>query len=282
MKVAELNIYPMKSARGIALDAARCGASGLEGDRIALLVDPAGRFITQRDLPVLARLTVRPGTSGLLLSMEDKGEIETGASPDRRLEVAVWRDSVNAAASTGDADAVLSDWFERPVRLAFFDEASHRIASRDWVGDETPMSFADGFQVLVTTTGSLAALNADLKAHGAEEVGMERFRPNIVIENDEAWAEDGWAGIEIGGIAFDFVKPCTRCIMTTQDQTTGSREGANPLPALGRLRMSADRRVPGPLFGWNAVPRGEGLLRVGDPVTITRSATERWPLKKRA
>ena len=38
MKVAELNIYPMKSARGIPLDAALCRATGLEGDRIAVLV----------------------------------------------------------------------------------------------------------------------------------------------------------------------------------------------------------------------------------------------------
>ena len=282
MKIAELNIYPMKSARGIPLDAALCRATGLEGDRIAVLTEPDGRFITQRDLPALARVTARPGPDGLVLSMDGKDAIETGPSREQRIDVTVWKDAVNAAASIGAADDMLSDWFDRPVRLAFFDSAAQRIASRDWVGDETPVSFADGFQVLVTTTGSLAALNADLTAHGAEEVGMERFRPNIVVDCDEAWAEDGWAGIEIGDIAFDFVKPCTRCIMTTQDQTTGSREGANPLPALGRLRMSADRRVPGPLFGWNAVPRGEGMLRVGDPVTVTKSTAERWPVKTRA
>ncbi len=68
--------------------------------------------------------------------------------------------------------------------------------------------------------------------------------------------------------------------MTTQDQQTGSREGANPMPAMGRLRMSADRRVPGPLFGWNAVPRGEGLLRVGDAVTVLGSR-EAWAIKGR-
>ena len=281
MRIAELNIYPMKSARGITLDAALCLATGLEGDRIAVLTEPDGSFITQRDLPALARVMARAEPGGLRLSMEGKGAFETGPSPQERFDVTVWRDVVSAAASTDDADDTLSEWFGRPVRLAFFDAAAQRTASRDWAGNDTPVSFADGFQLLITTTGSLAALNADLEAHGAATVGMERFRPNIVIDCDEAWAEDDWAEIEIAGIPFDLVKPCTRCIMTTQDQMTGSRDIANPIPALSRLRMSADRRVPGVLFGWNAVPRGEGMLRVGDEMTLLRKKAERWPLKKR-
>ena len=68
--------------------------------------------------------------------------------------------------------------------------------------------------------------------------------------------------------------------MITQDQVTGSRDVANPMPALGRLRMSADRRVPGPLFGWNAVPRGSGMIAIGDDVKVvsTRGA---WAIKQR-
>jgi uncharacterized protein YcbX len=90
-----------------------------------------------------------------------------------------------------------------------------------------------------------------------------------------------WEGIEIAGIRFDFVKPCARCIMTTQDQQSGSREVPNPMPAMGRLRMSADRRVPGPLFGWNAVPRSTGLIRIGDIATVT-GERDAWPIKRRA
>ena len=108
---------------------------------------------------------------------------------------------------------------------------------------------------------------------------MERFRPNIVLETDKAWAEDGWASIEIGGVTFDLVKPCARCIMTTQDQTTGSREVASPMPAMGRIRMSADRRVPGPLFGLNAVPRGIGRIRLGDTASVMAEREANWAIK---
>ncbi len=143
------------------------------------------------------------------------------------------------------------------------------------------MTFADGFQILVTTTGSLSALNEDLATHGSSPVGMDRFRPNIVIDCPEPWQEDRWAAIEINGIRLDLVKPCARCIMTTQDQLTGSRDVANPMPSMGRLRMSADRRVPGPLFGWNTVPRGEGMIGVGNFVKIIEERSEGWAFKRR-
>lgn len=143
------------------------------------------------------------------------------------------------------------------------------------------MTFADGFQILVTTTGSLSALNEDLATHGSSPVGMDRFRPNIVIDCPEPWQEDRWAAIEINGIRMDLVKPCARCIMTTQDQLTGSRDVANPMPSMGRLRMSADRRVPGPLFGWNTVPRGEGMIEVGNLVKIIEERSEGWAFKRR-
>ena len=40
---------------------------------------------------------------------------------------------------------------------------------------------------------------------------MDRFRANIVVAGDQPWAEDDWAGLKIGGLEFDSVKPCGRC-----------------------------------------------------------------------
>ena len=281
MQITDLFIYPFKSARGIALPQARIDAMGLAGDRRMMLVDPSGQFITQRELPELARLTALPAAAYLTLRLEDGREMMVApAQPDNRMDVAIWRSIVSVAVAHENINDKLSGWFGRPVKLVFLDGESRRQASAEWAGENSPMGFADGYQILVTTSGSLRALNEDMARHGEGDVGMDRFRPNIVVDCDEPWAEDAWTGLEIGGIRFDFVKPCPRCIMTTQDQQTGSREGANPMPAMGRLRMSADRRVPGPLFGWNAVPRGEGLVRVGDAVTVLGSR-EAWAIKQR-
>lgn len=281
MQVTGLSIYPFKSGRGIALPQARIDAMGLSGDRRMMLVDPDGQFITQREMPDLARLTALPAASYLTLRLDDGREMMVAPpQPDNRMDVNIWRSTVSAAMAHDSVNAKLSDWFGRPVKLAFIDGESRREASAEWAGDGTPVGFADGYQILVTTSGSLRALNEDMERHGEGSVGMDRFRPNIVVDCDEPWAEDTWTGLEIGGIRFDFVKPCPRCIMTTQDQQTGSREGANPMPAMGRIRMSADRRVPGVLFGWNAVPRGEGLVRVGDAVKVL-GTREGWAIKQR-
>jgi Uncharacterized Fe-S protein len=281
MKVSELNLYPLKSARGIALTEAEITLAGIPGDRRMMVTDPNGMFITQRDLPALARLAVTPEGNAVRIALDDEVLEVAAPDPQRRLDVIVWKSSVSAALAGDAANATLSAWLGRDVRLVFFDEQSRRTASAEWAGYGTPVAFADGYQVLITTTASLHALNADMQAHGEGAVGMERFRPNIVLDTEEAWAEDGWASIEIGGVAFDLVKPCARCIMTTHDQRTGSRAVASPMPAMGRIRMSADRRVPGPLFGWNAVPRGMGRLRLGDEVRVTAHREIPWAIKRR-
>ncbi|MBB4190431.1 hypothetical protein GGE45_000815 [Rhizobium aethiopicum] len=282
MHISDLFIYPLKSARGIALPAAEIDACGLAGDRRAMITDPQGHFITQRELPDLARIATRPEAGAFRLLMEGKSELSVPPPrPEVRMDVTVWKSTVSAAVADPDSNRQLSEWLGREVRLVFFDGQARRTANAEWAGDGTPVTFTDGYQILVTTTGSLKALNADLDAHGEGAVGMERFRPNIVIDIDEAWPEDRWAAIEISGIRFDLVKPCSRCIMTTQDQLTGSREGPNPMPAMGRIRMSADRRVPGPLFGWNVTPRGSGRITIGDEVKIIEARPEGWAIKVR-
>lgn len=282
MRVSDLFIYPLKSARGIAIPSAAIDAFGLTGDRRAMLVDPSGHFITQRELQALAQIDIQPGPSNLRLKMEGKPDIIVPLPhPDNRMDVIVWKSAVSASVADEETNKALSDWLKRDVKMVFFDGLAKRVANPEWAGDDTPVTFSDGYQILVTTTGSLKALNANLAAHGEGAVGMERFRPNIVIDCDETWPEDRWATIEIGGIRLDLVKPCARCIMTTQDQKTGSRDGPNPMPAMGRVRMSADRRVPGPLFGWNVVPRGEGSVKIGDAVTVIEERPEGWAFKRR-
>jgi uncharacterized protein YcbX len=281
MHVSDLFIYPLKSARGIPLSTSPVDAFGLPGDRRAMVVDPAGRAITQREMPTLAQITVAASAGELRLGMAGKADIVARPSQSGRLDVDIWKSIVSAAVADDDSNQTLSAWIGRPAMLVFFDDKSRRIAEQSWVGNDTPVTFADGFQILVTTTGSLAALNANLVANREAPVGMDRFRPNIVIDCDEPWQEDLWAAIDIGGNRLDLVKPCARCIMTTQDQRTGSRDLANPMPAMGRLRMSADKRVPGPLFGWNVVPRGEGRISINDNVTIIEDRPAGWAFKRR-
>lgn len=281
MKVTGLNIHPLKSGRAIAQTSVSIRHDGLAGDRRFMLVDPDGKFITQRELQLLAQVEATHVSGGVHLKMGTR-TVTVSFDPARRLDVRVWDSNVNAAVSEDHANATLSDWFGRPVKLVYMDDRARRAVGEEWAGKAAPVGFADGFPVLITTTASLADLNVTLIAKGQEPVGMDRFRTNILIDNDEPWEEDFWESVEIGGITFDLVKPCARCIMTTQDQVSGERIGGNPIQGLAEKRMSADRRVPGVLFGWNAVPRSEGTVNLGDGMRIVKAREDRWPMKIRA
>jgi len=109
---------------------------------------------------------------------------------------------------------------------------------------------------------------------------MERFRPNIVVETDEPFVEDGWTEIAIGDAELALVKPCARCVVTTTDQETGAVATDNePLATLATFRRSVDRRTPGVLFGWNATVTSGGNVFVGQPVEVLATRAEPWPVR---
>jgi uncharacterized protein len=282
MKVHSLHIYPMKSARVVDLDAADVGAWGLDGDRRYMVTDLQGKFITQRELQALAQITAIESFGTLHLSKAGSDEQITATfDPVRRIDAEIWGSHVTAALAEDGINARLSDWLGQPVRLVHADEITRRQCSPDWSGEGVQTGFADGYPVLITTTSSLRRLNEATMEEGGETFGMDRFRPNIVIADVTPFADDFWASLDMAGIRFDLVKPCARCIMTTQDQLSGERDGADPMPAMRKLRMSMDRRVPGVLFGWNAVARNTGSLKIGDPVSVIAERPEGWPVRLR-
>lgn len=269
MRVASLHIHPVKGMRAIDLERARVETCGLENDRRWLAVDMNGVFLTQRSHPHLATMIAKPTLNGLSLAADGFGAIEF-ARPDgaRRRKIIVWNSEVDAAATDKTASAFLSDLIGEEAHLVYMDETALRLKTSVWTTDPVPVSFADAFPVLVTTTGSRAALNRDIEKHGGEPVPMARFRPNVVIECEEPWAEDKWELLKIGDVVLDLVKPSDRCIVTTTDQQTGERMGKEPLAALARIHRSIDPRINGVIFGENAVPRALGEISVGDAVKI--------------
>ena len=128
-----------------------------------------------------------------------------------------------------------------------------------WLYRITPL----GYPLLAISQAALDGLNARLADADRAPVTITHFRPNLVIDGTEAHAEDGWRRVRIGGIDFDAVKPCTRCVFTTVDPVLGQRRtDGEPLNILKDYR----RTPAGITFGMNLIARGEGVLRVGDAV----------------
>jgi len=260
-KVCGLFIYPVKSCERVAVDEAMVGATGFELDRRWMAVGDDGRFFSQREHPRLALVRVRVGEGRLVLEAPKLAPLEialqAGTRPAGRVQV--WDDECAAF----DEGREAASWFSehlgcsaRLVRMAG-DDARPLGSSSAQPGDR--VSFADGFPFLLLSTASLEGLNRRLSL----PVPMDRFRPNIVVEDCEAHAEDGWSRLRIGEVVFRIVKPCARCVITTVDQETGER-GREPLRTLSTYR-SFDGQV---LFGQNLVHEGRGVVRVGDAVEV--------------
>lgn len=267
MRVQSLHIYPIKSAQAININTIDIRPRGFAGDRRYMLVDDDNMFITQRQIPILAKLRVEITGASLILHWPNSLPLFVQAADfTGSRNVIVWRSDVKVASAKLSINEMLSTWLGTSVSLVHMDNDSIRISNSEWTNKPAPVSFADGYPILVTNTASLKALNALILSDGDKEVSMTRFRPNIVIDSDEPWGEDHWETLQIGDVILDLVKPCARCIITTLDQKTGEKQGREPLRALKTLRTSTDPRNAGVLFGVNAVPRVCGSIAVGDQV----------------
>ncbi|EGH46056.1 MOSC:MOSC, N-terminal beta barrel protein, partial [Pseudomonas syringae pv. pisi str. 1704B] len=120
------------------------------------------------------------------------------------------------------------------------------------------VGFADGFPLLLIGQGSLD----DLSARMGRPQEMLRFRPNLVIEGAEAFAEDGWKRIRIGDIEFQLLTPCARCILTTVDPATGERSADREPFATLKTYREVEGNV---LFGQNVANEGWASLKWGCP-----------------
>jgi uncharacterized protein YcbX len=283
MKVKELYIYPIKSCRGISVKKAEVTPKGFLWDRELMLVDSEGNFLTQRQYPLLATIEVNITDDTLTLSVGDNfssqkyQESVFSFKPTfsgKEVKVKIWGDRT-IAIDQGDA---IADWFHKALRLPsnlkcrLVRQSNRYIRAIDRkyrTKSNQFVSFADGYPFLLTNTASLAELNHRLQEkypQQNQQVPMNRFRPNIVIETDQPFIESTWQTIKIGEVIFSIVKPCTRCIVTTTNQITGERNLLNePLAILSSFRQVKNQGI---MFGENMIPENLGIIEIDNQLKI--------------
>jgi uncharacterized protein YcbX len=260
MYLSAINLYPIKSAGGIAVPSWTLDDFGLVLDRRWMVVDATGRFVSQREAHRLALVDVALEGNDLWVSGPGAGELRISPPGEQanHFKVVIWGDECQAR----DGGPEAGEWFSRylgfPARLVYMPDTSFRPVNPKYVPQRRRVSFADAYPLLLVGESSLDELNRRM----AQPLPMNRFRPNFVVSGSEPFAEDQWRYIQIGGLQFDVVKPCDRCVTTTIDQTTGE-PGKEPLRTLATFRKW-DGQV---YFGQNVVHRSSGRVSAGDPVT---------------
>jgi len=288
MQISEINIYPIKSLKGISLEGSPVEKRGLCFDRRWMLTDRDGMFFTQRETPKMATVTVRVEGGGLTASAEGFEAVRIPHEPDRgeRQRVVVWQSEVDALAYGGAVSEWFSDVLGRSCQLVVMPESSERHVSEKFDTGDDIVSFADGYPLLLIGEGSLAELNkriGDEAERAGKDAGvpfpMNRFRPNLVVKGSDPFEEDRWKRIRVGEALFRVAKPCARCVMTTVDQALGEFDGKEPLKTMATFRMAKDafpdsfeslgQTANAVLFGENLIPENPGAtIRVTDPVEV--------------
>ena len=251
--------YPVKSMSGQSLAASPIGPLGLPFDRMWMVADPNGRFVTGREYPELVLIDAVPSDRGVTLSTPGRPELFVpNEAFGRPIPATVWGDRFAAWEGAAEADDWISAYIGARLRFLW---TGIETARRVRVDPAVPLSFADGYPLLLIGQASLD----DLSAKVGKPLAMERFRPNLVVSGTEAFAEDGWTRIRIGEACFRIAKPCERCVFTTVDPVTG-RKGLDqePLRTLAKYRMTP----AGVIFGQNVIAEGTTELVLGMPVEV--------------
>lgn len=227
-------------------------------DRRWMLVDSKGDFLSQRQLPALTqflptfhdRLSIKHLPSGEVKIIEPSDFSEVS-------NVVVWGQECTSHSTNNGIDTWLSEYLAQPVKLVYMDESDIRPLESPNVNDI--VSFADGYPVLLATQASLDDLNKRLDS----PVEINRFRPNILIDGDMAFAEDNWQRVKIGAINFRVAKRCARCHVINIDQASGIST-KEPLRTLSTYRKEANKVN----FGVNLIPENTGIIHEEDELIV--------------
>jgi len=227
-----------------------------------MVVTHSGEFLTQREHPKLALITPTLKNDSITLSAPNFDSIHFAIQKSGMpTPVNIWKSKGVHAIDQGDESAKwFSDWLGTSVRLVHIADGIQRKLNPGYaINTDDHTGFADGYPILIISEASLQDLNSKLDS----ALPMNRFRPNIVLQNCEPFAEDIWKRIRIGDVEMALVKPCPRCVVTTIDKET-LEQSKEPLKTLGAYR----KQKGGAMFGMNVIPLNEGRLEVGMSVEI--------------
>ena len=277
IEVTSLGIHPVKSTAIRHVRQAEVRPWGLAGDRRWMVVDGDFHLVTARELHELFTITAdTPHTTpasptALRLSAEGVEPLDVNEPDGEPVPVRLHDKDLLGRPAAEEASAWIRKVLARDdLTLVWCDDPTRRPLNPAYSrpGDHT--AYADGYPVTLASLSSLAQLNdwivEDALLRGEEPqppLPIERFRANIVVKGAEAFAEDGWERLRVGGVAFRKAKGVDRCVMTTIS-LLDLRTGKEPIRTLARHRQWDGKTW----FGAQLIPEGTGPIAVGDPVEV--------------
>ncbi|XP_071353566.1 mitochondrial amidoxime-reducing component 1 isoform X2 [Trachinotus anak] len=274
--VSQLFIHPLKSGKAVSVALAECQNMGLKfgelQDRHWLVVTEDGRMVTGRQEPrlVLVSLTCEGGQ--VCLNGPNMEELRFPIKqPDKPvIDCRVFSTDIQGRDCGDEASHWLNHYLgaEKTFRLVHFEPQmkARRPVEKVPLFPQYEVAYSDIGPVMLLSEASVKDLSSKLE----KDVTVDRFRPNIVIGDCEAFDEDSWEEIQIGSVRLQRVMSCDRCIFITVDPETGIINRKEPLETLKSYRLCnpSEKHIykSSPLFGQLHTVKKTGILQVGDVV----------------
>ena len=260
MQLQQIFIYPIKSTRAFSLQQNFVRFQGLAFDRQFMLSEPDGTFITARKDYELFKFSAFPLPFGLFVKHQDGSQIQINYQDfSEQQNCEVWGSEFNSLVAPEQINRWFSEKLQRPVQFRYLGSNSQRRIKRF---PDNPVSFADGYPLLLCSEQTLAAVQQACPA----PIKMAQFRPSIVVDGIEPFVEQNWHKIRIGELEFINGKPSIRCTLIARDpDTLIENPKLEPFRTLKKVHKNEEGK---PLFGINLVPLNEGVIQVGDQVEV--------------
>ncbi len=267
----EIYVYPVKSLAGFKVKAWPVDKKGLKFDRKWMLIDKDNHFLSQRKIPAMGQISTEIIQNKLILNHPNQESIDIPLNPVQGEEqiTTLWGKTYPAQSISNKIDEWLSHCLNLKCRLVFQPDSTIRQVDQRYAQKQDQTTFSDGFPFLIVSQASLLSLSQSV----GKQLDVVRFRPNLVVSNSAAYAEDEWREIRINQIQFRLPKPCSRCAIPTIDPKT-AKTGKEPLKTLNKTRKW-NKQV---YFGQNALHDATGELIVGSSIEILKTGPAQPPL----
>ncbi|RAL01385.1 MOSC domain-containing protein [Aspergillus ibericus CBS 121593] len=289
--ILSLHIYPIKSCRGLTIPKSTLNKHGLALDRRWMFVDAnTHEFLTIRQNAKMTLITTALDSSLTTLSISipsfTQKVITVPASPTPSWlaehttlseKVKIWDNITDGYVYGPAVNSLFSEFLGREVALVYKGPTPRMLKGNGdprILGREQSTFFPDVHPVLIASEASMRELNERLVGRGEEEITVERFRPNIVIQGVVPWEEDSWKVVRIlsagekeggkgKGLELDVVARCARCQVPNVHPDTAVKHAKQPWDTLMSYRRVDEGMKYKPCFGMLSAPRNEGVVEVG-------------------
>ncbi|GBN61543.1 Mitochondrial amidoxime-reducing component 1 [Araneus ventricosus] len=211
--ISKLYFFPVKSLRGIEVNAGKCTKLGFQVngllDRSFMVIDGERVLISQEERSSLTLLTVQIDGKTLTISTPSgkklNVEIKDSISPDdKTIRCRLFKDVTEADDCGDEAASFFQSFLNMPdVRLVrHFPDLSKREyqprgkgkPSEQQLRKENPnLAFQNKAAFHVVSKPSIDDLNSKLEDRKVSEVN---FRPNILVDDCKPFSEDSWRCIK--------------------------------------------------------------------------------------